>query len=268
MKTQAWIRITTLLIAALVALASLDGIFGDPYPDDLRESLLPNDVLNLAMILPLLLAAMWGAQRGAVLAQIGWPAVLFAVFYTYVPYVVARPLSDWVLPYLLIVRLSLYSCIALLVTLPAATIVPKIVAAIPAKWAGGALVVLGGLFTFHISSSWALATFNDADLSLAERAVFAADSLILPAWIISGVWLWRRETRGYVFGAIVLLQASLLYAAVIILLLIQPLLTDADLVVGDVIGLTMTGMFCFVPCGLLVRGLMQPTAIRKADTAS
>lgn len=72
-------------------------------------------------------------------------------------------------------------------------------------------------------------------LFFVAAAVLAADFLTIPAWIIGGALLWRRRPLGYVAGAGLLFQASMLFVALIIVLLAQPVLTGSPFALADVI---------------------------------
>lgn len=69
--------------------------------------------------------------------------------------------------------------------------------------------------------------------------------------------LWRREAFGYVAGLGLLFQASMLFIVLIVILVLQPLLIDADFLLIDTIVVVVMGMICFVPFALFVRGVMS-----------
>ena len=98
---------------------------------------------------------------------------------------------------------------------------------------------------------------NQTPLPESELAVWIADSVIAPAWIIGGVMLWRRKGFGYVTGAGLLFQGSMLFVGVIAIVLLRPLLTDAPSAWGDVVVLSAMGLVCFVPFGLFVRAVLK-----------
>jgi hypothetical protein len=101
------------------------------------------------------------------------------------------------------------------------------------------------------------AIFNGMDLPRTELAVNVADFFIAPAWIIGGIQLWRSQIFGYVTGLGLLFQGSMLFIALIIFLLLQPLLTSAPFAIVDVIVIFVMGLICFIPFGLFVRGIIS-----------
>jgi hypothetical protein len=54
-----------------------------------------------------------------------------------------------------------------------------------------------------------------------------------------------------------LFAASTLFVGVILIVLLQPLLTDAPFVLEDVIVLSGMALICFIPTGLYMRGVIS-----------
>ncbi|WKZ35144.1 MAG: hypothetical protein QY332_16135 [Anaerolineales bacterium] len=97
-----------LLVTILMTLASLGGLLFPmaSYPnDDLRQSFLANDVVNLVIGLPILLGMLWLFRRGNLFGLLGLPGALFYVAYNSIAYAAAMPLT---LPFFahLVVRLQ------------------------------------------------------------------------------------------------------------------------------------------------------------------
>ena len=98
---------------------------------------------------------------------------------------------------------------------------------------------------------------NNAEVPRTELAVNIADFFITPAWIIGGIQLLRHRTFGYVAGLGLLFQGSMLFIALIIFLLLQPVLTSASLAVIDIVVVFVMGLICFIPFGMFVRGVVN-----------
>ena len=74
------------IIALLTAAAALVSLLNPEtyYPDpDLRQSLQPNDVVNLAIGLPIMLLSMWLTARGRLVGLLFWPGALIYPVYNY-----------------------------------------------------------------------------------------------------------------------------------------------------------------------------------------
>jgi hypothetical protein len=104
------------------------------------------------------------------------------------------------------------------------------------------------------------ALLSETALPATELSVVFADVLISPAWVIGGVLLWQRKPLGYLSGAGLLFQASMLFIGVIGFVLLQPIVIDAPFDLGAAVILSAMALPCLVPFGLFVR------AIVKSDT--
>jgi len=251
--------ISSVVITALMTIASLAGLVSRAtiYPtEDLVKSFVPNDVVNLFIGLPILLGSMWLTWRGKLIGPLFWMGALFFVFYNYVGYIFAAPLTWVFLLYLPLVVLSAYTFISLVASIDGEHVSHMLNGAVPEKFAGGVLAGLGLLFILRVIGVLVGAVVNGTDLPKTELAVNIADFFIAPAWIIGGIQLWRRQTFGYVTGLGLLFQGSMLFVALIIFLLLQPLLTNAPFAIVDVIVVFVMGLICFIPFGMFVRGVI------------
>ncbi|MFN8527380.1 MAG: hypothetical protein U0670_02070 [Anaerolineae bacterium] len=254
------------LVAVLTAAVSIVGLTASIYPTEmLRQAFVPNDVVNLVIGVPLLMVTLWAVWRGSgrsqLIGQVFLPGALFFLFYSYVAYVIAVPGSPLFAAYLGLVVLSAYAIAALLATLDADSIRRAFSGTVPERGAAGVLAALGVLFLLRALS----VLLKGSAAPPAEFAVSAADLAITPAWIIGGVLLWRRQAFGYVVGIGLLFQAALLFVGLIVVLMLQPLLFALPFPTADVIVIASMGLVCFVPFGLVLRGMLSiPTARRSA----
>lgn len=251
---------SSILIAILMTIASLAGLISRTtvYPtEELIRSFVPNDVVNLFIGLPILLGSMWLTRRGKLIGPLFWMGALFFVFYNYISYIFAAPLTWAFLLHLSLAVLSAYTFISLMASIDGESVCQRLNGAVPEKFAGGVLAGLGLLFMLRVIGILAGTIFNGTDLPRTELAVNIADFFITPAWIIGGIQLWRRQIFGYVTGLGFLFQGSMLFVALIIFLLLQPLLTNAPFAMVDVIVIFVMGLVCFIPFGFFVRGVIS-----------
>jgi hypothetical protein len=259
-RDLAFSYVVSLIIALLMALASAAGLLYPAriYPtDELLQSFVANDVIDLAIGVPILLGSMWPARRGRLVGLLFWPGALMYVLYNHIAYVCAMPLSWALLLHMALVTLSAYTTIGLVASVDPKVVQQRLSGAVPEKLAGGVLVGLGGLFLLFVIGTTGGAIVSQTPIAETKLAVQVADSMIIPAWIIGGVMLWRRKALGYVTGAGLLFQASMLFVGVIVVLLLQPILTQAPFALDDVIVLSVMSLPCFVPFGLFVRGVVS-----------
>jgi len=241
------------------------------YPtDDLLQSFLSNDVLNLVVGLPILYGSMWLARRGQLIGLLFWPGALFFVLYNYIVYVFAMPLNAAFLLHLTLVTLSVYTVIGLIATIDGKAVQQRLSGAVPERLAGGVLVGLGLLFLLRVIGVIVHALLSQAPMAETEIAVHTSDFLISPAFVIGGVLLWRREALGYVTGLSLLFQASMLFIGLILFLLLQPLLTPVPFAPVDVAVIFAMGLICFIPFALFVHGVLtnrDPPAAESTTTS-
>ena len=248
------------IIAILMAAASVAGLLCQTsvYPtDELLQSFLPNDVANLLIGLPMLLASMWLTRRDKLIGLLFWPGALFFVLYNYIVYIFAMPLNLAFLAHLVLVMLSVYSLIGLLTSIDGKVVQQRLTGEVPERLAGSVLAGLGLLFFLLVIGAIVQALISQTPLAETELALHVADFLITPAWVICGVLLWQRKAFGYVAGLGLLFQASMLFIGLIIVLFLQPFLTSASFSLVDVVVIFAMGLICFIPLVLFMRGVVS-----------
>ena len=247
----------SLVVAALMAITSVAGLLYQTiiYPtDELLQSFVPNDVVNLFIGLPILLGSMWLARRGKLIGLLLWPGALFYVFFTYIVYVLSMPLNVAFLLHLTLVMLSAYTLIGLVASIDGKSVQNQLTGAVPERAGGGVLALLGILFFVRVIVVMVNAIIDQAPVPATELALNIADFLISPALVIGGVLLWRREALGYVTGLGLLFQESMLFIGLIFILILRPFMTAAQFMLSDVLVIFVMGMVCFIPLALFVRG--------------
>ncbi|MFN2218918.1 MAG: hypothetical protein ACK2UA_09945, partial [Anaerolineae bacterium] len=202
----------SLVIAVLMAAASVSGLAyrSTLYPtEELLQSSVPTDVVNLLFGLPMLLGSMWLARRGKLIGLLLWPGALFFVLYTYTVYVLAVPLNAAFLLHLTLVTLSMYTISALAATIDGEAVRQRIAGAVPERLAGGILAALGLLFFLRALAALVGAVSSRTPMAETDLALNVADYMVAPALVIGGLLLWQRKAFGYVAGLGLLFQASM-----------------------------------------------------------
>jgi len=250
----------SLVIALLMTAASVAGCLYPSviYPtDELLQSLMPNDVVNLLIGVPILLGSMWLARRGRLIGLLFWPGALLYVLYNYLAYVFAMPVGVPFVVSLTLATLSVYAIIGLGASIDATAVQQRLIGAVPEKAAGAALAGLGTLFCVRVIAVVVGALVNQTAIGSTELAVLVADFVTSPVSIIGGLLLWQRKPLGYVAGVGLLFQSSMLFIGLIIFMLLQPLLTTTPFNLVDVIVVFVMGLVSFVPFALFARGVVS-----------
>ena len=251
--------ILTSVIIVLVATASIIGlVYRDIiYPDsELLEGLMPNDVINLIVGVPILLVSIWLAWRGRLVGLLLWPGALIYTFYNYLAYIFVVPLNIIFLLGLILVTLCIYTLILLLAKINATMVHEKLAGKVKERLAGGIAAVFGIFFAGRVIVMVTGALVNQTPIDSIDLAVMVSDFMISPAMIIGGLFLWLRKPLGYTAGLGLLFQASMLFIGLIAFMVIQPALTGAPFNLPDMLVVAVMGMVCFVPFGFFVRGVI------------
>lgn len=250
----------SLLIAILTGIASIAGLL---YPETLyashavRQSSVANDVITLLVGLPILFITMWLAWRGKLVGLLLWPGALLYGLYNYTAYLFSTPFAGMFPLYLLIVTLSLYTIIMLVASIDAAAVKQQLAGNVPERLAGGVLAFMGIAFAILAMSTLIGASFDQNRQPASELAVFVADFLVTGAWIIGGLLLWRKQPLGYVGGAGLLFNATMLFIGIIGIVILQAIMNELPFPLADVLTLLVMGSICIIPFILFVRGVLE-----------
>jgi len=245
-------------IALVMAIASGAGLlFRDAvYPSrDLLQTFWTNDVVNLVIGLPVLLASVWLARRGVLAGLLLWPGALLYVLYNYLVPLFCMPLNVAFLVELVLVALSLYTSAAVVASIDGAAVRERLRGLVHEKACGAIMSVMGALFFLRAAGMLIAASLKGAPVGTPEVALNVTDFLMTPLWIIGGTLLWRRTTLGYVAGLGLLFQCSMLFIGLILYMILQPFITGIPAAPVDVLVVLAMGLIFFVPFGLFLRGV-------------
>ncbi|HEU4421403.1 MAG TPA: hypothetical protein VFR67_02555 [Pilimelia sp.] len=221
----AWMRMRaalalSALVLVLMAVASAtglvaDGLYRDPAP--VASMLRGYDPVTLVVAVPALGLALLGVRRGSVAAQLVWVGMLAYAGYTYAIYVFGTAFNNLFLAHVAVFSGSVYALTLALSALDVAGIARRFNPRTPARWIAGLLALLalglGGMWVFY---SLRFAATGDAPVGsvLVETPTivhlgYALDlSLLVPAYALAAVLLWRRAAWGYVLAAAVLVSGT------------------------------------------------------------
>jgi hypothetical protein len=242
-----------------MSVVSLGGLFypATIYPSDsLRQTYLANDVMNLLIGTPALLACSWLARRGRLIGLLCWPGALLYVLYNYLAYLIGMPRGLVTLPSLALVLLSAALMFAVLNAIDGKTVREQLSGSVPARISGAILVVFGAIFLIRAAGMLADTRALHTLPMHPEIGVLTADMVLSALWIASGVTLLLRRPMGYASGMAALFVGCALFLGLMLFMLLQPLITEAPF---DPVGLLVVfamGLVCFVPAGLFMRGVL------------
>jgi hypothetical protein len=231
-STTIWLWLTG-PIALLVAIAAEAGIFTDDLYRDApvnAAQALGQDLITLVVALPTLVLSFILALRGSRRAHLVWLGVLGYLVYTYVSYALAVQFNPLFLVYVALVGLSLYALIGGLATTDFVGIKAGFSRGTPVKAVSIYLAVVPLLFYFMwLSEDIPALLAGEVPQGVIEAEaptdiVHVLDmAWILPAMVLTAVWLWRGRALGYVLAGTLLSFLSLLVLAVMSMIVFQVL---------------------------------------------
>ncbi len=252
-----WLWLTA-PIAALLAVAAggglfISGLYRDaPYFAAQAEG---QDLVSLAVVLPVLIISAILARRGSPRAWLVWLGALIYLVYTYVIAAFDVRFNALFLVYVALLGCSLYALIGGLVTTDMAWIKSGFTEKTPVKAVSIYLAMLAVLFYFlWLSEIVPALTVGKIPQSVLENgtptnSVHVLDmAWILPAFGIAAAGLWRRQALGYALAGALLSYGVLLLLA--ILSMVAFMLRKGHPVAAPQV--VMFGMFFAVSLGMLI----------------
>jgi hypothetical protein len=201
------------LLAVLLVVSSVAGLlYGsrglyEPYPASLA-GLLGQDIVTLAVGLPLLGASVWLTARGSTRGLLVWTGMLFYFAYSYYFYVTGG-FNALFLLYIAIVSTSLYGLISLLFNTDCEALKARFDPRTPIRLVSGFLVSYSPLFALMWIGLTLSTLAAGTRLDEVTHAVIAIDcTMLLPLLFFGGLLLWRRRPWGYVLGGFLLVKMA------------------------------------------------------------
>ena len=215
---------------SLIGLIFRDSIYTS---EEQIRAFLANDIINLIVEVPILLASMWLTRGGKLVGLLLWPGALLYVLYNYITYVVGLPFGTITLIYLALVLLSAFLIIDLMRGIDLNSVEERLAGAVSERISGWILVVFGALFSSRAIAVMVEASVNKAVLPFSEIGLLIADLALSTIWIAGGILLLRKTPLGYTSGLGLLFAGSMLFVGLALILLLQPILMDAQFAMVD-----------------------------------
>ena len=245
----------SIIIAILLGAASLAALL---FPDALytseetRQGMLSNDVVNLVIGVPAIVACLLLTCRKQLIGLLFWPGALFYVTYNSLAATVAFPSWPLFITHLALTVLSVIALVLLLPRIDMPAVKKRLAGKVPERFAGAALTLFGVAFFFL-----ALSILFGVETGRSEIATAAADLVIAPVWVIASIYLLRRKPLGYALGGGMLFHAATLFIGLMIYFFLQPVIAGVPFPLEDFIAIIPMALLCFVPFGLFVRGTIR-----------
>jgi len=208
----------SVFIIILATVASAGGLFLDGlYLDNAFITSLwgGNDLVTLVVAVPTLIIALVLSRRGSQRAQLLWLAMLNYMLYNFAFYLFGAAFNWFFLIYVTLFTLSTLAFIFGLVNIDVNQISQRFRSRTPVKWISVYLLLVAiGLSTMYIIQSLNfISTGQLPDIVIKSghptSLIYALDlSLLVPIFMIGGIWLWQRKPWGYVLASISMVKGT------------------------------------------------------------
>lgn len=276
-KTQTKsVRVLSIIIAILAIVASLGGfLIPDLYQDNNFVTSLwkGNDLVTLAVAVPMLVTALFLSRRGSQRALLIWLAMLDYTLYNYAFYVFGAAFNAFFLIYVALFALSIYALIFGLTSIDVNRISQNFRGRTPVKWISGyMLFVAVGLTIFYVAQSLGFVATAQLPPIVVKTGhptsvVFALDlSLLVPVFTLGAIWLWKRRPWGYVLASIAVIKGTT-YTLVLTVVSIWGAYTGVPGALEEIpvwLVLTVAGLFA----SLFLLGNFGPLSFRPSISRS
>ena len=220
-EKQAWLRTATILasmVSVLLLVTAGAGLFGqnvyDAFapPKYVQESR-AQDLITLALGIPLLAAALIAVRRGRAWGFPLWTGVLAYELYVYAIYAFGGVYNIFFLAYIAVASLSLYGIVGVLGGVDGAWFQQSVDEKMPRRWIGGFFLLIAAIF----AAIWIESVVETISTGIENSGhlIFVIDLMIvLPAFAISAVKLFRRQAMGDVLAGTMLIKFNSLCIAI------------------------------------------------------
>jgi len=211
--------------ALLMGLASwagvfLEGVYEREAPSWAAQAV-GQDIANLFVVSPVLIAATWLAGRGSFRAVLVLVGVLLYVVYSYVLYAFFVHFGPWFPVYVATLGCSFYALTGAAGHLVRDDLSPWFGSRVPFRVPAAFLMIFGVMFAALWISEMAPALLAGRAPESVEQArlpvnpVHVLDlALVLPGMMATSVLLWRRRPLGYLFAVPLLVFSAIMGVAI------------------------------------------------------
>jgi hypothetical protein len=249
---------TTALIFGSAALYGVDPKVATGVTSSTAGLLVPGflaqDIFSLVVALPILLGSLWLTRRRSLIGLLLWPGTLFYLLYTYAHYLVSAQFNPMFLAYVALVALSGFTAIGLTASIDGEQVRRRFAGAVPARIVGFILVGLALLTLAQDGGGSLSALASGTHVDAGAHGIWIVDLTVeVPAMLLGGVLLWRRQALGYVVAAGLLLQFGLTPLGLAAIMATHAVLTASRIEVGTIAGVLIFSAIAFAPLVYFVR---------------
>ena len=249
-------------ISLLVIIAGICGIFfKNTYSQETHSMAvqgIAQDVANIILAVPSLLASALLIRRGSRRAMFVWVGTAFYVFYTFAIYCFAVHFNSLFLVYCAVLGLTFYSIISLLLSLDLSSIKDWFDRDKSSNAPAYFLIIISVLFFMIWMKAIIPALVSGEppkelrDEGLLTNPVHVLDlAFFLPGIFISGILLKKKEPLGYLFAPSLIIFSLMMLLTICVLIIAMKVGNMASDVTMSVISMAVAVINCFVLINLM-----------------
>jgi hypothetical protein len=216
---------STVAILALSAVATLVGLLRAGHYRDAAVTLpqlYGQDVVTLGFGVPLLAVGLWYAAAGSLRGYVVWLGALAYMLYTWASYALMLYFNELFLVYVALFGLSLFTFVGGVLRLNPRAVKDRLAGRLPVRTTSGYLAAISLFFAAAWLSEVVPATLRGAAPESVRLAAIPTNvihvldlAVLLPAALLTAVWLWQRRDWGYVLAGVLLVKFTTLGLAVL-----------------------------------------------------
>lgn len=256
-----WVYGPAVLMLVLTAAASMIGLINPEwfYPTEaFRLAFIPNDMVNLAFGIPLILVSVWLTSRKKLIGYLTLPGAMYYILYSYVNYLLPLPFNALFPVYIGLVALPIYLTIGFLTRMDGVAVQQQLEGKVPVRFAAGVLIFLAVFILLRQFGLIGSALIHQKSFAVMEMALFINDLVVIcPALLVGGFALWQKKPFGYLVGPGLLVQYGLLAFSVVPVLIYQAAIYQQPVDWGGLITVSIMGLLCLIPYGFFAWGAKQ-----------
>lgn len=215
----------SVVVAVLLVVAAVPGIFvGDLYRD--TPSIVATDrgadLFTLIAIVPALAISILYSRRASLRAQVVWLGLMAWIAYNYIVYAYGLNFSRASLVHVAIVSLAIFTIVLVIRRVDIAAVGRQFRPSMPRRVVAAYLWLVAAIFSFLWLSDTIPATVTGgipprlAELHTTSNPVEINDlAVIVPTFVLAGVWTWQRRPLGYMLSGILLGLAAITMTAIV-----------------------------------------------------
>jgi len=196
-KLKIYLRLSYCILSILVV-ATIGGLLiRGVYGDDLRFTLemFSHDMITFCLVIPSLIISLFRYNRNIGRKIIFWIGILTYISYSYMILLFKQPRIEYIIVYVLVVSLSIFTSIGLLLSIEKNKFKENINSNIPTKLISGIIFFISMIPLLVILVNIGQ-IYNSVFIEVFELII------ILPLFIIVGIRLWEENYWTYLFSGI------------------------------------------------------------------